>query len=310
MDTSRVISLFIAVVRARSFSHAAQDAGLTPQAVSKAVRQLEQHLGVRLFHRTTRSLSLTEEGARLYELASPGLRLLDEALDQVRNSRQDVDGLIRVAAPTSIGSVVLAPLLAQFQQRYPRVHFDLLLEDQFTDLVQARIDVGIRAGSPPERNLVARRLGAVHLLMCAAPRYLEQHGAPRHADDLRQHRCTGYRQANTGRMMPWELHGDGGTVYLDVPAVASFNTVESELAAVRAGVGIGQMPAYLAQHELASGALVHLLPQLDTANAGVFMYYQQRTQMPLRVRHFIDFLSSAAPPFFAPPQPKSGRRRH
>ena len=296
MDRARVITLFTGVVRAGSFSQAAVEAGLTPQAVSKAVRQLEQHLGVRLFHRTTRSLSLTEEGARLFELASPGLRLLDEALDQIQNSRQEVDGVIRVVAPTSIGNAVVVPLLAAFQQRYPGAHIDMQLDDHFTDLVENRIDVGFRAGTPPERNLVARKLGEVMLLPCAAPSYLERHGAPRKAADLARHRCTGFRQPNTGRLVPWELHLDGATVFKEVQAVASFNTVEGELAAVIGGLGIGQLPVFMVEKELASGALVPLLTQTASFNHGVFMYYQQRTQMPLRVRHFIDFIAEQAPP--------------
>jgi DNA-binding transcriptional LysR family regulator len=295
MDKARVISLFIGVVRAKSFSQAATDAGLTPQAVSKAVRQLEDHLGVRLFHRTTRSLSLTEEGARLFELANPGLRLLDEALDQIQGSRQEVDGLIRVAGPMSFSSWLLVPVMRDFQERYPGVHFDVLLEDQFTDLIEGKIDVGFRGGSPPERNMVARRLGDISLMICAAPRYLERHGAPKNLAALAQHRCTGFRNPNSGKLMPWELHMDGATTYQDVPAVASFNTVEGELEAVRAGIGIGQMPLSLIAGDLASGALVHLLPQLDSSNHGIHMYYQQRTQMPLRVRHFIDFVIAEAP---------------
>jgi DNA-binding transcriptional LysR family regulator len=295
MDKARVISLFIGVVRAKSFSQAAVDAGLTPQAVSKAVRQLEDHLGVRLFHRTTRSLSLTEEGTRLFELANPGLRLLDEALDQIQSSRLEVDGLIRVVAPTSIGNSLLVPMLPEFQQLYPGAHFDMQLDDHFTNLVESKIDVGFRAGGPPERNLVSRKLGEMSLQPCAAPSYLARHGTPRTPDDLLHHRCTGFRQPNTGRLMPWELHVNGETVYRDVPAVASFNTMEGEVLAVLNGMGIGQLALFMIQRELASGALVPLLPDTITSNNGVFMYYQQRTQMPLRVRHFIDFVAERAP---------------
>ncbi|OON63266.1 transcriptional regulator [Massilia sp. KIM] len=294
MDKARVISLFIGVVRAGSFSQAAVAEGLSAQSVSKAIRQLEEHLGLRLFHRTTRSLSLTDEGQRLYELAHPGLRLLDEALEQVRGSRDEVEGLIRVAAPTSLGIHLLAPILRGFQERYPGAHFDLVLADQFTDLVAARIDVGFRAGNPPERNLVARKLADIVLKICAAPDYLERHGAPRDADELLRHRCTGYRQANTGRLMPWELKGDGGTVYLDVPCVASFNTTESEVAAVRNGLGIGQLAHYMVDEDLAAGRLVHLLPRLDTRNAAIYMYYAQRTRIASRVRLFIDYAFEAA----------------
>jgi len=295
MDKARVISLFIGVVRAKSFSQAAVDAGLTPQAVSKAVRQLEEHLGVRLFHRTTRSLNLTDEGTRLFELANPGLRLLNEALEQIQSSRLEVEGLIRVAAPMSIGTAILVPLLQAFQQRYPGAHFDVQLDDHFTDLVESKIDVGFRAGNPPERNLISRKLGEITLLTCAAPSYLAQHGTPKKVSDLAAHRCTGFRRPTTGRLMPWEFHVDGATVYQDVPAVASFNTVEGELTAVLNGLGIGQMPVFMIERELASGALVPLLTSTITANNGVFMYYQQRTQMPLRVRHFIDFMSEQAP---------------
>ncbi|MES2262512.1 MAG: LysR family transcriptional regulator [Pseudomonadota bacterium] len=306
MDKARVITLFIGVVRSRSFSQAAADAGLTPQAVSKAVRQLELHLGVRLFHRTTRSLSLTEEGQRLFELANPGLRLLDEALDHVRNSRQEVDGLIRVAAPTSLGAHLLVPLMRDFQDRYPRARFDLLLEDHFTDMVEAKIDVGFRGGNPPERNLVARRLGDIVLLVCAAPRYIEKYGAPRGIDELLSHRCTAFRQPNTGRLLPWELQVDGSVVYQDIPAVASFNTAESEVDAVRAGMAIGQLAGYMVAGDLAAGRLVHLLPETASVTGGLYMYYQQRTQMSLRVRHFIDFVSERAPALF-PPFISSGR---
>lgn len=298
MDTSRVVALFIGVVRARSFSRAAREAGLTPQAVSKAVRQLEEYLGVRLFHRTTRSLTPTDEGLRLFELADPGLRLLDEALELVHSSRQEAHGLVRVAAPTSIGNRVLVPLIKDFQEAYPDIHFDLLLDDHYSDLIESKIDVGFRTGSPPERNLVSRRLAGIELVICAAPGYLERYGAPASMDELATHRCTGFRQPNTGRMLPWELQVDGATVYKDVPAVLSFNNVEAEVAAVLAGIGIGQLGKYMIGDALAAGDLVSILPELSTANNTLFMYYQQRTQMPQRVRNFIDFVATAAPALF------------
>src|SRR5450830_999478 len=232
MDKARVVTIFLGVVRAGSFSQAAVESGMTPQAVSKAVRQLEEHLGVRLFHRTTRKLSLTEEGVRLSELADPGLRLLDEALDQVQNSRRDAEGMIRVSAPTSVGNLLLMPLVQQFQERYPNIYFDFLLDDRFT----------------------------------------------------------GFRHPNNGRLSPWMLTVDGATVYQEMPAVVSFNTMESEVAAVQAGVGIGQLVVYSARELVAAGKLVPILPRLNSVYGGMYMYYPQRTQMPQRVRHFIDFI--------------------
>ncbi len=299
MDKFRVVALFIGVAKAGSFTQAAVDAGLSTQAVSKAVRQLETYMGVRLFHRTTRSLSMTEEGQRLYELSQPGLTLFDDALNSVMDSRDGAAGVIRVAAPTSIGHALLAPLVQRFHFANPGARFEFLFDDHFTDLIEARIDVGIRAGNPPERNLVSRKLGNIALQICAAPSYITAHGAPASIEDLTKHCCTGFRHPNSGRLVAWELHHAGATLYQDIEAVASFNTVEGEVEAVRAGLGIGQLSGYMVRDDLARGTLIHLLPELTTANGAIYMYYQQRTQMPLRVRRFIDFIAESAPSLLA-----------
>lgn len=293
MDRARVLTLFLGVVRAKSFARAAAEAGVTPQAVSKAVRTLEEDLGVRLLHRTTRKLSLTNEGMRLFELADPGLRQLDEALAQVRSAKSEDDGVIRLTAPLSVGTFVLVPLMKEFRDAHPGITFDLVLSDLFTDLVEARIDVGFRAGTSPGQNLVARRLCDLPLVICAAPSYLERHGEPTTLDDLMTHACTGFRRPATGRMVPWELNVDGDLVFQDVPAVATFNDVQTEIAAVRAGMGIGQLSTYLVRDDLAAGSLVPILRQFDSNNVGLYMYYPHRTHIPVRVRRFIDFVAEA-----------------
>lgn len=264
--------------------------GLTPPAVSRAIAQLEHHLGVRLLNRSTRKVSLTDEGSRLYELADAGLRLLDEAMDQTQYSKQEVAGLIRIAASHSFGNRQLIPLIRQFQKLYPDIHFDLLFEDQFTDLVTAKIDVGFRSGNEPGANLIARSLGPIGLSICASPDYLREHGTPTSLAELLTHRCTGFRHPNTGRVVPWELQIDGEFIYQDVPAVVSLNQVEAEVRAVRAGLGIGQLPDYMIAEDLAAGGLVRILPAFATSRLGIYMYYPQRKQLPTRVRHFIDFV--------------------
>lgn len=294
MDKARVLTLFLGVVRAKSFARAAVEAEVTPQAVSKAVRTLEEYLGVRLFHRTTRKLSLTTEGARLFELAEPGMRQLDEALEQVRSSRSEDDGIVRVTAPHSVGARVLVPLIRAFREEYPGITFDVVLTDLFTDLVEAKIDIGFRAGTSPGQNLVARKLCDLPLLICAAPEYLARHGTPDSLDALRSHACTGFRRAVTGRLLPWELMVDGDLVYLEVPAVATFSDVETEIEAVRAGIGIGQLQAYMVQDDLAAGRLVSILPAYRSKNVGLYMYYPHRTHVPARVRRFIDFVMAAS----------------
>lgn len=201
MDRTRALTLFLAVVRAGSFSRAAVEAGLTPQAMSKAVRQLETHLNVRLLHRTTRKLSMTDEGSRLFELADPGMRMLDDAVEQVHASREAAGGTIRVAAPPSLGGTLLVPLIRDYQLVHPSARFDVLLDDRFTDLVEARVDVGFRVGTSAERNVIARKLREVRLVICAAPAYIEENGKPTSLAQLLKHRCTGFRHPNTGKTM-------------------------------------------------------------------------------------------------------------
>ena len=290
MDQTRVLSIFLSVARTRSFTHAAQAVGLTPPAVSRAIAQLEAHLGVRLVNRSTRKVSLTDEGAQLFELADAGLRLLDEAMDQTRYSKQDVAGVIRLAASTSFGSRQLIPLLKRFQLQHPDVHFDVLLEDQLTDMITAKIDVGFRSGNEPAESLIARHLAPIRMSICASPAYLAEHGTPRTLDELLLHRCTGFRHPGTGRMLPWPLVIDGELVHYDVPAVITLNQVESELAAIREGMGIGQMPDYMIAEDIEAGRIVTVLDDLASDQMGLYMYYAQRKQLPVRVRKFIDFV--------------------
>jgi DNA-binding transcriptional LysR family regulator len=294
--------LFIKVVRAGSFSQAAIEEALTPQAVSKSVRQLETYLGVRLFHRSTRKLALTDEGRLLFELADPGMRLLDGAIDTVHARRQGSAGLVRVAASSSLGRHVVIPLIGAFQKQQPETSFDLQLDDLVIDLVEAKIDVGFRAGRPPDRNLVSRQLAPMPLVICAAPGYLARHGTPRSIDELSLHRCTGYRQPNSGRLVPWALQSGEETLLRDMPCVFSTNTADGEVEAVLRGLGIGQLSRYVVRAALASGELVEILPGASAADGGVYMCYQRRTQMPSRVRAFIDFVSEHVARFAPGPE--------
>jgi DNA-binding transcriptional LysR family regulator len=290
MDTTRVLNIFLSVARAQSFSQAAHDTGLTTPAVSRAIAQLEEHLGIRLLHRTTRRVSLTDEGARLFELADAGLRLLNEAMDKTIYAKQHTGGLIRIAAPRALGVKLLVPIIAVFREAHPDIQFDVMLDDHFTDLVANKIDVGFRAGTAPERSVISRSLGAMSLIVCASDEYIARHGPARSPEDLAQHRCTGFRHPNTGRIVPWELQVGNEFVFKDIPAVVTFNDVDAEVAAVRAGIGIGQLPDYLVTDELANGRLVMLLPQCTTSRLGVFMFYSERERIPARVRQFIDFV--------------------
>lgn len=289
MDDLKALSTLARVVESGSFRRAAIELGVAPQAISKTVRQLEGQVGVRLLHRTTRRLSLTDEGEQLLGRVRPALSAIRSAMDDLQSARTDAGGTLRVTAPRSVGLHLVLPLVGVFMEQHPEVRVELELEDRITDVTGGKIDVGFRVGPGMDRNVVARRLMDIQHWICASPGYLERHGRPRNWDDLAQHRCTGFRHVNTGKLMPWEYQEAGSMTYRDVPARFETNDVDAEAGAVLAGVGIGQIPSYIAAPLIHEGRLVHLLARHTTERIGLFIYYAQRTHLPARARLFIDF---------------------
>ena len=289
MDDLKALSTLARVVETGSFRRAAIELGVAPQATSKTVRQLEAQLGIRLLHRTTRQLSLTDEGAQLLAQVRPALSAIRAAMEALQSARREVGGTLRVTTPRSVGQHLVLPLIPPFMQEHPDVKVELELEDRFTDVVSDKIDIGFRVGPGMDRNVVARRLLDVQHWICAAPEYLERHGRPREWEDLSRHRCTGFRHVNTGKLMPWEFAEQGETAYRDVAAMFVTNDVDAEVSAVLAGVGIGQIPNYVAAPLIREGRLVHLLAKHNSERMGLYIYYPQRTHLPPRARRFIDF---------------------
>jgi DNA-binding transcriptional LysR family regulator len=290
MNEVRALSIFVRVATLGNLRKAAVDQGISPQAASHAVMQLEKTLGVRLFHRTTRKLSLTEEGERLLHSVEPALAILSSALDDARRSKEEVAGPLRVSAPAALGRAVLWPSILEFAALYPAVQLDVQFDDHFTDIVADRADVGFRGGSPPAGGAIARRLLPIQLIVCASPGYIERHGEPRSVDDLGAHRCTGYRRANTGKQAPWEFLIGDEIVYREIAATLCANDIDAETEAVVAGLAIGQLGSFSAVSHIRSGRLVPLLTQHVTERESIFIYYRHRTEQPLRVRTFIDFM--------------------
>ncbi|HSH73715.1 MAG TPA: LysR family transcriptional regulator [Methylophilaceae bacterium] len=292
MELTRSLTMFLAVANAMSFRKAAIDEGVSPQAVSKAVKHLEKHLGLKLLHRTTRHLSLTEEGEHLFQSANPGMQMLSDALEGLEENRRGMKGRIRLAAPLAFGNRVLVSLIDEFQASHHEIYFDLMLSDEFVDTVSQRIDIGFRTGFSPERNVISRKLGDIVSVICAAPSYLEKYGTPCSMQDIQNHRCTGFLHPQTGKELPWEIQIKGELEYVHIPAVARFNNIESEIEAVKRGIGIGQLSEYLVKKELAAGELVSLIPEGRTKRLGIYIYYSERTQIPFRVRQFIDYCNN------------------
>ncbi|MGF6571338.1 DNA-binding transcriptional LysR family regulator [Paraburkholderia sp. GAS333] len=290
MNEIRAITTFVRAATLGSLRRAAVDQGISPQAASQAVMQLEKELGVRLFHRTTRKLSLTEEGQRLFDSVKPALSIFSSALDEARRSKEEIGGLLRVSAPRALGMPVLWKYFEQFQQLHPNVQLEVQFDDHFTDLVTDRADVGFRGGPPPSGGSIARPLVPIQLIVCASPEYIERNGAPRTIDELDQHRCTGYRRTNTGKLAQWQFQMGDEIVYRDVPPVICVNDTEMETQAVLSGLGIGQLGSFNAMPHIRSGRLIALLTQHITQYGTIYIYYGHRTEQPLRVKTFIDFM--------------------
>ncbi|RKE36106.1 DNA-binding transcriptional LysR family regulator [Paraburkholderia sp. BL23I1N1] len=290
MNEVRAITIFVRAAALGSLRKAAVDQGISPQAASHAVMQLEKELGVRLFHRTTRKLSLTEEGQGLLDSVRPALAVLSSALDDARRSKDEIAGPLRVSGPRAVGYTVLWPYFLEFAELHPNVQLDVQFDDHFTDLVSDRADVGFRGGSPPSGGTIARQLLPIQLIVCASPAYIERHGAPRTIDELEEHRCTGYRRANTGKQAPWEFLIGDEIVYRDIATTLCVNDTEAETQAVLAGLAIGQLGSFSATLPIRRGELVPLLVKHVTQREAVYIYYRHRTEQPLRVRTFIDFM--------------------
>lgn len=285
----RAMETFAKAVELGSLRKAATAQGMSPQAASQALAQLEQHLGVRLLHRTTRSISLTEEGQQLLEAAQPALAMLERAIQRVRTTKDEIAGPLHIAAPRSGFTPVIWPVVDAFCSHHPEIQPDLHLDDQVSNWVMERADVGFRIGAPPEEGLIARKLFPVQLIVCASPAYLEQHGAPRRIEDLAEHRCSVFRHPVTGHIYPWYLKVDGEVVRRELPPALSTNDVELELRAVLDGKVIGQLSGISAVPYIRAGALKPVLLQHITDHMAVYLYYGSRRSQPARVRSFIEF---------------------
>ncbi|MDM0004928.1 LysR family transcriptional regulator [Variovorax sp. J22G73] len=284
----RSIATFAKTAELGSLRQAAAAQGMTPQAASQALAQLEHHLGVRLFHRTTRSLSLTDEGRQFLEAAQPALVGLQRALHMARRATDGIAGPLRIVGPRSTFAPLLGPLLDEFCSRYPEVQPDVQLDDRIGNWVEDRVDVGFRVGPSPADGVIARRLFGLQLVLCAAPSYLLRHGAPHSLEALASHRCSAFRHPATGKLLPWYVKvGDDVVEQPIVPALC-LNDESLETEAVLAGQAIGSLTSVIAAAHIRAGRLVPLLTAHVADRSGVFIYYGSRAAQPARARAFID----------------------
>ena len=282
---------FLTVANEGSFSRAAERLGIGRSAVSRSVQKLESQLGARLLSRTTRSTTITREGEQFYENCRPGVERLLQALEDMRDLRDGPpQGMLKISASLGFGRKVVAPLLAEFRERYPAVGLELSLEDRVVDLAAERIDVAFRDGRLEDSQVVAKRLIPMQMLVCASPAYARVHGLPMAVDELAAHDCINQRLPN-GRLQPWDFRIDGQPHSLTPSGDIVVNDPSLALQAVLDGQGIAQLAAYQVRDALHAGTLVTCLNAIAPDDRGHYLCYLSRQQLPKRIRVFIDFMT-------------------
>jgi DNA-binding transcriptional LysR family regulator len=288
MDRLAGIPAFEGVVAAGSFAGAARALGLSVAAVSKQVRALEDRLGVRLLQRTTRQVRLTEAGERFHERCQRILADLEDAEREVAERQATARGRVRVSAPMSFGQRHIGPVASAFLESHPDVAIDLVLDDRFVDLLAEGFDVAVRVAELRDSSLVARRLCASRRVLCAAPAYLAQHGAPAAPDELVAHRCIGYAYMASGCDWPFRTPGGRRLVRVHGPVMSNNGDVVRVLALD--GCGIALLPTFLVADDLRDGRLREVLPDQLDGDPAVWIVQPTRRHVPLAVRAFVEFL--------------------
>jgi len=288
------LQAFAAVARACSFRGAAAVRGVSASAMSEAVRRVETRIGVRLLNRTTRSVSPTEAGAKLLERLLPALDEVGAALDAVNTFRMSPTGVLRLNVPAIVARVILPPLVSGFLKAHPGVTVDITVEDRFIDVLAAGFDAGVRYGERLDKDMIAVPIGprVQRYAMAASPAYLEAHGAPRQPRDLLGHACIRHRFAS-GTTLPWELERNGRVVRINPPGPLLAGTIELEISAAEAGLGVIYSFEEWVAPSIASGALKPVLEDWWQTFPGPFLYYASRRYMPAPLRAFVDFIKSA-----------------
>jgi DNA-binding transcriptional LysR family regulator len=256
------------------------------------VSRLEAQLGLRLFHRTTRQVSLTPDGERLFLRCQRVLAELDELQTDASGARAAPSGTLRIDLPIVFGRKLLLPLLAELARRHPALELDVRLSDAYADLVKDGIDLAVRAGTLRDSTLVARRFASQDLVLCAAPSYLAQRGTPRRVDELSGHDAIVFRMPTSGRDRPWQLSVDGRVVSLQPLARLRLNDGEAMVQAACLSMGIVQVPDYMVNDEIEAGALVELLPRHRPPTLPIHAVIPANRMVPPRVRALLDALDA------------------
>jgi len=281
--------MFVKVAERRSFVRAAADLGVTQSGVSNAIKRLEDQLGVRLLARTTRRVSLTEDGAAFFERCRQVLADLAEAELVLKEARLTPSGRLRIDMPVSYGRIKVVPLLGPFQAQYPEVKLALSFTDRYVDLVEEGIDVSVRFGALQDSSLMARRLTQTRFRVVGAPSYFAKHGRPRSPDDLAAHNCLGLTLRATRLAREWRFARDGAEVSVAPKGTMSFSDGAAMRDAALAGYGLAQIHDYYFDDAIQAGELEPVLEKFRPKADPIWLVYPQTRHLSPKVRAFIDF---------------------
>lgn len=286
----RAIGAFVSAAEGLSFTAAADRLGISASGVSKAISRLENELQVRLFNRSTRSLSLTADGAALYQRCRQILNDLDEAKLAMSQAQSAPSGVLRVSMPVALGRSKVVPAISAFLQRYPKVNIEANITDRAVDVVDEGFDVVIRIGDLPDSRMIARRLGTTRYVISASPYYLQQRGAPKTLVELDHHNCVAFISPQTRKLIPWTFIVEGQKCVHVPKGTLSLDDGEAMLDAAVSHAGLIYCQDYMIESRVKSGELVKVLGEIATPQTPVVVMYPQNRHLSPKVRVFVDFL--------------------
>jgi LysR family transcriptional regulator, regulator for bpeEF and oprC len=292
MDQLSAMRAFVRVVEAGTFTRAASTLGMPKPTLTKLVQGLEAHIRTKLLNRTTRRVSVTPDGAAYYERVVRLLNDLDELDGSMTSSQGRPSGRLRVDASSALGVLIIIPALPDFHTRYPEIQLDLGVSDRPVDLIGENVDCVVRAGRLTDQSLIARRIGALEFITCAAPSYLQRYGEPRHPGELESgHRVVSYFIARSGRTLPLTFLAGEERHEVRGHAIVSVNDGNAYVAAGLAGLGVLQAPTFMLEPHLASGRLRQVLPGWRAEVLPLHVVYPPNRHISNRVRVFVDWVA-------------------
>ena len=286
MESFNAIPVFVAVARNQGFSAAAKQLNISKSAVSKRISQLETQLGVKLLHRSTRRLSLTEAGERFYSHALQAELAARQAEDAVAELQGEPRGQLRIQAPMSFGRLHIAPLIADFLQRYPKVEIDLVLDDKPLNIIEQGFDLAIRATKLPDSSLIARKFAPLHSVICMAPNYCSKTSL-QSPEDLTDENCLLYSYAVQASQ--WQFSRNEQQMQVKVGGNYRVNNSEALQAAVLKGAGIARLPSFAVGEDIRQGRLIRLFSDYSMPTQNMYALFPERSYLPAKVRAFLDF---------------------